>query len=411
MLSKIENFLFKFVGGSLIFMSVVYLIGAVFEPELRPNVGPLIFAVVLIGFGLFLWKKSNPHASVGDVPKHPELITEQENSTIETVEVVNHKDFVKSDDIFVVLDFETTGLSPTEDRIVEVAALKYSGDELVEELSTLINPGIKIPSRVTEIHGISNHMVKKAPKIEHTLPYLVDFISSYPVVGHNVSFDIGFLNASLNRSGLPPISNQVVDTLQLSRRMYPNLPNHKLGTVASHIGANTDNLHRSTSDCMATAQIYLDYRNRQEIEKNKRIEYLDDMEKQLFDSIKTLLEDNERDIGRLDVSRTSKYFDIKYGYPFIRTKLGGKKKYILTHMPESKFLDNYGPIIDIEPAVASENGKTRLLFNDLDELDVIHPFILDEYERTKSEYLEHQAYRENREYSSTLPGGITVTIK
>ncbi|MGH8978637.1 MAG: exonuclease domain-containing protein, partial [Acidimicrobiia bacterium] len=98
---------------------------------------------------------------------------------------------------FVVLDLETTGGSPASDRITEIGALKFRGGELLGRFETLVNPGMPIPPTITLLTGISEAMVLPAPTIGELLPTILEFVGDAVIVGHNVRFDCGFLNAAL----------------------------------------------------------------------------------------------------------------------------------------------------------------------------------------------------------------------
>lgn len=159
-------------------------------------------------------------------------------------------------DSFVAVDLETTGLSPYRDRIVEIGAIKVIEGEIERSFASLVNPGVSIPSRVIKIHGITNEMVRDAPKIEEVLPSFLEFIYDYPLVAHNAGFDIGFLKRSalsIDRT----IENEVVDTLQICRRLFPELGNHKLSTVAEYLSVEGEDMHRALNDCFYVANIYL----------------------------------------------------------------------------------------------------------------------------------------------------------
>src|SRR3954453_22996129 len=97
---------------------------------------------------------------------------------------------------FCVLDLETTGGSPSDDSITEIGAIKVRGGECLGTFQTLVNPGRAIPPSITILTGISDAMVVPAPRIEHVLPSLLEFCRDSVIVGHNVRFDVGFLNAA-----------------------------------------------------------------------------------------------------------------------------------------------------------------------------------------------------------------------
>ena len=120
---------------------------------------------------------------------------------------------------FCVLDLETTGGSPADCEITEIGAVKYVGGELVGTFDTLVNPGAPIPPTITVLTGITQAMVIDAPRIEEVLPALLEFIGTAVIVGHNVRFDMSFLNAAAERLGYGKLPNPTSDTLGLARRL------------------------------------------------------------------------------------------------------------------------------------------------------------------------------------------------
>lgn len=155
-----------------------------------------------------------------------------------------------------VIDFETTGLSPYKDRIIEIAAVKMLNGEVHDTFITLVNPKISIPKSIIKMTGITNDMVKSAPTIDYIMPELITFIAGLPVAAHNAPFDIGFLEANCNDS----INLTIIDTLLLSRKYFPHFENHKLDTIRREMHISSDDAHRALSDCLATAQVYLNCR-------------------------------------------------------------------------------------------------------------------------------------------------------
>src|SRR5256714_13325490 len=109
---------------------------------------------------------------------------------------------------FVVLDLETTGGSPLNCAITEVGAIKLRGGECLGTFQTLVNPGVAIPPEITYLTGITEAMVLPAPPIEEVLPSLLEFVGDGVIVGHNVRYDLGFLNAALARAGRARLSNR-----------------------------------------------------------------------------------------------------------------------------------------------------------------------------------------------------------
>ncbi|MFZ9383793.1 MAG: DEDD exonuclease domain-containing protein [Ilumatobacteraceae bacterium] len=157
---------------------------------------------------------------------------------------------------FCVLDLETTGGSAEDDRITEIGAVKYRGGECLGTFQTLVNPGRAIPPYITVLTGITESMVLPAPLIEAVLPSLTHFIGDAVVVAHNSRFDIGFLNAALIRADRDPLTNRVLDTVPLARRLVRDeVPDCKLGTLASRLRLAHQPNHRALDDALTTADL------------------------------------------------------------------------------------------------------------------------------------------------------------
>lgn len=163
------------------------------------------------------------------------------------------KDVVKElNNTIVVLDTETTGFSPYNDRIVEFGAIKLIGGKHVENMSVLINPRMTIPQKVIDVHGITNEMVANEPSEEYYVPKIVDFIqgASY-LVGHNVSFDIRFIEEMFKRNGYY-LNCEYIDTLKFAKTFFPQSPNHKLTTLAEYLKIDVKDAHRALADVETT---------------------------------------------------------------------------------------------------------------------------------------------------------------
>jgi DNA polymerase III subunit epsilon len=158
---------------------------------------------------------------------------------------------------FVALDIETTGLSSKKDYIIEIAAVKFMAAQPVEEYCTLVRPAISIPHNITSITGITDSMVAKAPYIDEIFHEFLCFIKDYKLVAHNSAFDMRFLQRHAQELGYQ-INNEIIDTLQLSRKKVPFLNNHKLQTLVWHFNISTNGKHRALADSHATAQVYIE---------------------------------------------------------------------------------------------------------------------------------------------------------
>ena len=163
------------------------------------------------------------------------------------------------DQPIVMLDFETTGLSPDMgDRITEVAALRIVGGKVVERYVSLINCNVRIPSFITGLTGITQAMVDGAPPVSQVVPELLDFIGGDALSAHNASFDDKFLRAEAARLGLTPGYQSLVCSLKLSRRVFPNLSSYKLGNLSGQLGIRFKSAaHRAESDAEVAAEVLI----------------------------------------------------------------------------------------------------------------------------------------------------------
>ncbi|TFW28891.1 3'-5' exonuclease [Massilia horti] len=159
----------------------------------------------------------------------------------------------------VMLDFETTGLSPVAgDRITEVAALRIVGGQITERYVSLVNCAVRIPAFITQLTGITQEMVDGAPPAARVVPELIDFIGNDALSAHNASFDEKFLKAEGERLGRSCGHAHLVCSLKLSRRVFPGLASYKLGQLSGHLGIRfASRAHRAEADAEAAAQVLL----------------------------------------------------------------------------------------------------------------------------------------------------------
>lgn len=160
---------------------------------------------------------------------------------------------------FVSVDVETTGLHATRQRIVEVAAIRYRAGAEVERFETLVNPGRRLPKYVADLTGLTDADLAEGPPFAQVAPRIAEFIGDALIVGHNVAFDIGFLNAELARAGLPALVNERLDTMGLAVRLMPGLRKPSLDAIAQKLGiaGRTRGRHRAGTDAAMTAQVAL----------------------------------------------------------------------------------------------------------------------------------------------------------
>ena len=158
-----------------------------------------------------------------------------------------------------MIDFETTGLSPASgDRITEVAALRIVGGVVTERYVTLINCGMRIPSFVTALTGISQSMLNGAPTVARVMPQLLEFIGDDVLAAHNASFDAKFLMAESLRQGLYPRHRGLICSLKLARRMLPGQGSYKLGRLASALNISYRGAaHRAEADAEVSTRLLL----------------------------------------------------------------------------------------------------------------------------------------------------------
>ncbi len=165
---------------------------------------------------------------------------------------------------FVALDFETTGLESKDDRIIEIGAVRFHNGSVQEEFSSLVNPCKPIPKAIVELTGITDADVKDAPLFEDVAHRLLTFLDTLPLCGHQVEFDIGFLNEELKRLGRPRISNQSIDTALISRIILPRLAGYSLGHVARSIEQVLESAHRALDDARASGMVAVELLSRLE---------------------------------------------------------------------------------------------------------------------------------------------------
>jgi len=163
------------------------------------------------------------------------------------------------DQPIVMLDFETTGLSTAAgDRITEVAALRIVDGVVAERYVSLINCGVRIPSFVSALTGISQRMVDSAPSVTQVLPQLLDFIGDDVLAAHNASFDARFLLAESQRQGLLPRHRGLICSLKLARRMLPGQTSYKLGGLARTLNISyRGSAHRAEADAEVSTRLLL----------------------------------------------------------------------------------------------------------------------------------------------------------
>lgn len=160
-------------------------------------------------------------------------------------------------EVFVCFDCESTGLDPEKDRIIEIAAVKFTFDSILESKEALINPEILIPQETTRIHHITDAMVQKSPKIQEVIQDYLNCIGEHIVVGHGIPFDLALLHAEANRVGVTShlFNQRYLDTLRLAR-LYGESPTNSLESLRKHFNIRAINAHRAMSDVLVNIDVF-----------------------------------------------------------------------------------------------------------------------------------------------------------
>ncbi|MCQ2800576.1 MAG: PolC-type DNA polymerase III, partial [Bacilli bacterium] len=159
---------------------------------------------------------------------------------------------------YVVLDLETTGLNSAYNRIIEFGAVRVEHGIVTEEMDILINPEISLPKKIVEITNITDKMLENQPTIVEALPKIVSFIGDAVLVTHNADFDFSFLQQALKDNGFEQLKNPVIDTLSLSRYLFPDSKNHRLGSLCRNMDVvyKEDEAHRANYDARVLNDVW-----------------------------------------------------------------------------------------------------------------------------------------------------------
>jgi DNA polymerase III epsilon subunit family exonuclease len=194
---------------------------------------------------------------VADLIRNDRRFKISDNNTVELQQDDWQSRLLKDLD-FVVVDVEATGAKTPPNRLIELGAYRIRNGQIVDKFLSLVNPEIPIPRFVAALTGISNDMVKRAPVFAEVAPQWLDFVSDSVLVAHNAPFDTSFLNHEISR--VYPghrMVNPHLCTVELSRRLLRDIPNHRLDTIANYFSIPIMSRHRAGSDALATAEIFL----------------------------------------------------------------------------------------------------------------------------------------------------------
>jgi len=186
------------------------------------------------------------------------------DETVELIENGNANRKLDETD-YVVFDLETTGAKTPPCRVTEIGAFRVKNGEIAGEFQTLVNPETPIPEFITGLTNITDAMVKDAPKFSEVVSDFMEFVGDSVLVAHNAAFDMRFLNVEIARIHQNyRVGNPHLCTVKLSRKLIPEIQNHRLNTVADFYSINLTNHHRASADALATAKIFINLLGRLE---------------------------------------------------------------------------------------------------------------------------------------------------
>ena len=182
--------------------------------------------------------------------KKNEQIKSKETTNIKSKKALN---FV---DDYVLVDIETTGLSPINDEIIEIGAIKVKENKIVDEYNELIKINRRLSPFITNLTGITDAMLKNGKLPNVVFKEFVDFIEDDVIIGHNVNFDYGFLSDKCKKYINYNLENERIDTMYLAKKLVPNSINYKLGTLAKYFNVSYQGAHRGLKDVEITYEVY-----------------------------------------------------------------------------------------------------------------------------------------------------------
>ncbi len=158
---------------------------------------------------------------------------------------------------FIAFDVETTGIVPGVDQIVEIGAVRFLDGKPESVFSTLVNPGRSIPAEASRVNGITDEMVSSKPTIDRLLDPFADFCNDGIIVAHNAPFDVQFLTADIKKHSSKAPRGVILDTCAMARKIFPGLPNYKLGTLVHSLKIESGRFHRAEEDASYCGFLFL----------------------------------------------------------------------------------------------------------------------------------------------------------
>ncbi len=157
--------------------------------------------------------------------------------------------------MYSIVDIETTGGSPKNERITEIAIYIFDGKNITGEYSTLINPERNIPHFITRLTGITNEIVSEAPMFYHVAKDIVEITEGKIFVAHNAKFDYSFIKQEFKNLGYN-FNRDLLDTVTLSRRLIPGHKSYSLGNICKNLNIEINGRHRAAGDALATVELF-----------------------------------------------------------------------------------------------------------------------------------------------------------
>jgi DNA polymerase-3 subunit epsilon len=169
----------------------------------------------------------------------------------------------RAGEVFTAFDIETTGLDNRRDCIVEIGAIRFSSQGIIDRYSRLIDPGLPMPAGAGKVNNITDAMLVGQPFIREVLPVFLRFAGDSVIVAHNAPFDCGFVNQSLSRFyddgyvSCAPLPNRVLDTLPLARHLLSGMPHYNLQELSASLGFKAETAHRALDDARLCMEIFI----------------------------------------------------------------------------------------------------------------------------------------------------------
>ena len=196
--------------------------------------------------------------------------------------VYNENHAVLKDHSYVVFDVETTGLSAIYDKVIELSAVKMKDGNVIERFDEFIDPGFPLSEQTTNLTSITDEMVHGSKSEEEVFRMFKNLCKGSIIAGHNVSFDMGFMNTGYRRHGMEEITEPVIDTLPLARFLYPNMRGYRLNTLSKKFKVALEHHHRANYDAEATGHLL--YKFLKDAEDRYGVRYVDDLNKYMAEN-------------------------------------------------------------------------------------------------------------------------------